>query len=140
MVTVLNFECFLLAFWNLSQELFDRNDITDDEGERSYQNVYLCYNWPRICSTWRNHNPVISSLKSCQLMIGFVTMRWWSGPFLYKTNTLNWIFIVLAPWSNSPRMDMSPASDTLSWFRANQSLLFLLNATCLVEKQQIPIL
>ena len=34
---------------------------------------------------------------------------------------------------------MSPHSDTLSWFRAFQSLLFLLNAACLVEKQQIPI-
>jgi hypothetical protein len=31
-------------------------------------------------------------------------------------------------------------SDTLFWFRANQSLLFLLNAACLAEKQQIPIL
>ena len=31
-------------------------------------------------------------------------------------------------------------SDTLFWFRANQSLPFLLNAACLVEKQQIPIL
>jgi hypothetical protein len=31
-------------------------------------------------------------------------------------------------------------SDTLFWFRANQSLLFLLNAVYLAEKQQIPIL
>jgi hypothetical protein len=30
--------------------------------------------------------------------------------------------------------------DTLSWFRANQSFLFLLYAACLVEKQQILIL
>jgi hypothetical protein len=30
---------------------------------------------------------------------------------------------------------MSPHSDTLSSFRANQSLLFLLNAACLAEKQ-----
>ena len=28
----------------------------------------------------------------------------------------------------------------ISWFRANQSLIFLLNAACLIEKQQIPIL
>jgi hypothetical protein len=35
---------------------------------------------------------------------------------------------------------MSAHSDTLSWFRANQSLLFLLDAVCLAEKQQIPIL
>ena len=44
------------------------------------------------------------------------------------------IFIVLAHWN------MSLHSDTLFWFRANQSLLFLLNIACLVEKQQIPIL
>jgi hypothetical protein len=34
---------------------------------------------------------------------------------------------------------MAPHSDTLSWFRADQSLLFLLNAACLPEKQQISI-
>jgi hypothetical protein len=59
---------------------------------------------------------------------------------LFYTNTLSWIFIVLAYWNNSPRVDMSPYSDTLFWFRANQSLLFLHNAVCLVEKQRIPIL
>ena len=42
--------------------------------------------------------------------------------------------------ANSPRVDMSLHSDTLFWFRTNQSLLFLLNAACLAEKQQIPIL
>jgi hypothetical protein len=31
---------------------------------------------------------------------------------------------------------MSHQSDTLSWFLANQSLLFLLNADCLAENQQ----
>ena len=35
---------------------------------------------------------------------------------------------------------MSPHSDTLFWFRANQSLLLFLNDACLAEKQQIPIL
>jgi len=58
---------------------------------------------------------------------------------LYKTNTLSWIFIVLAHWINSPRVDMSIHWDTLFWFQANQSLLFLLHAACLAEKQQIPI-
>ena len=43
---------------------------------------------------------------------------------------LSWIFIVLTHWNNSPWIDMSPHSDTLAWFRANQSLLFLLNAPC----------
>jgi hypothetical protein len=57
----------------------------------------------------------------------------------FQNNTLSWIFIVLAHWSNSPRVDMSLHSHTLFWFRANQSLLFLLNAACLAEKQHIPI-
>ena len=29
--------------------------------------------------------------------------------------------IVLDHWNNSPRIDMSSHSDTLAWFRANQS-------------------
>ena len=47
---------------------------------------------------------------------------------------------MLAHWNNSPQIDVSSHSDTLSWFRANQFLLFLLIAVCLAEKQQIPIL
>jgi hypothetical protein len=46
----------------------------------------------------------------------------------------------LAMWvNNSHWVDMSLHSDTLFWFQANQSLLFLLNAAFLAEKQQIPI-
>jgi hypothetical protein len=48
-------------------------------------------------------------------------MRWWWGRFC-----TSWIFIVLTHWNNSPWIDTSPHSDTLSWFWANQSLLFLL--------------
>jgi hypothetical protein len=59
---------------------------------------------------------------------------------LYQTNTLSWVFIVLSHWNSSPRIAMSSHSDTLSWFRANQSLLFLCNAARRVEKQHIPIL
>jgi hypothetical protein len=50
------------------------------------------------------------------------------------------VFIVIAHWNNSPWVDMSLHSDTSFWFQANQSLLFLLNASCLAEKLQIPIL
>ena len=59
---------------------------------------------------------------------------------LYLTNMFTWIFkIVLAHWNNmySSLVDMLLKSDTLSWLRANQSLLFLLNAACLEEKQTI---
>ena len=54
-------------------------------------------------------------------------------------NTLSWIFIVLAHWNNSTQIDMLLHSDTLSWFQPNQTVLFLLNAVHLVEKQKIPI-
>ena len=37
---------------------------------------------------------------------------------------------MLAHWNNSHQIDMSLNSDTLSWFRANQSLLFLFYAAC----------
>jgi len=47
--------------------------------------------------------------------------------------------IVLDHWNNSLRIGMSPHSDTFSWFQANQTLLFLLNAVILAENQQIPI-
>ena len=36
--------------------------------------------------------------------------------------------------NNSPCVDMLLHTDTLFWFQANQSLLFLLNAACLAEK------
>jgi hypothetical protein len=41
--------------------------------------------------------------------------------------------------SLQPRTNMSLNFDTLFWVRADQSLLFLLNAACLAEKQQTPI-
>jgi hypothetical protein len=66
-------------------------------------------------------------------------MRWWRDPLCSRPTY--WVgFLVLAHWNYSPQIDMSFHLDTLFWFRANQSLLFLLNATCLAEKQQIPIL
>ena len=52
---------------------------------------------------------------------------------------MSWILLVLAHWNNCPRIDMSLNTDTLFWFRVNQSVLFLLNDACLAEKQQIPI-
>ena len=59
---------------------------------------------------------------------------------LFLPNVLSLILIVLVDWNNSPRVDILPLSDTLSWFQGNQCLLFPINAACLAEKQQIPIL
>ena len=60
--------------------------------------------------------------------------------FLGELFHRNLFWLILAHWNNSPRLDMSLHSDTLFWFRANQSLPFLFNAACLAEKQQISIL
>jgi len=48
----------------------------------------------------------------------------------YYINRFSWNFIVLTHWNNSLWIDMLPHSETLSWFRHNRSLLFLLNAAC----------
>ena len=57
-------------------------------------------------------------------------MRWWWGPLCSRATLWSWILIVLGHWNNSLPVDMSPHSDTLFWFRANQTLLFPLNAAC----------
>jgi hypothetical protein len=44
---------------------------------------------------------------------------------------------LLCTWVDMPYRSYS---DTLSRFRANQSLLLFINVECFVEKQQIPIL
>ena len=59
--------------------------------------------------------------------------RWW-GPLCTKTNMHSWIFIVLAHWNNCPRINMPPNLDTLSWFRANQSLI---RAVASLEKDNL---
>jgi hypothetical protein len=52
-----------------------------------------------------------------------------------------WMFAVLPHWDNNARrIYMLLHSDTLVWFRVNQSLLLLLNAAWLAEKKQIPVL
>ena len=56
------------------------------------------------------------------------------------TNAMSWLFIVSTYKKPTPRINMPLQSDTLSCFRANQSLLLLLNAVCLVGKQQIQVL
>ena len=68
-------------------------------------------------------------------------MKWWWDPLCTRpTRLVGFLYIVLAHWNNSLRIDMSPRWHTLSWFLSTQFLLFLLNATCLTEKQHIPIL
>ena len=96
--------------------------------------IVLVFYLPSIMSEWLlfNANSAIFQHYHSENILLFL-WRWWC-PFCTR---LSWLFIVLAHWNNSPRIDMSLHSDTLFWFTANQSLLFLLSATCLEEKHQI---
>jgi hypothetical protein len=97
--------------------------------------IYI-YEWVSDCCS----TPIQLFFSYIMARTGWLSMRWWW--ILPCSRPTRWVefFIVLAHWNNSPWVDMSFHSDTLLWFRANQSLLFLLNAACLAEKQQIPIL
>jgi hypothetical protein len=56
---------------------------------------------------------------------------------LYWSSALSWIVVVRDHRNNSPRVYMTFHLDTLFRFRVNQSLLFLLNAAYLAEKQPV---
>jgi hypothetical protein len=66
----------------------------------------------------------------------YIWTRWLWCPLCTRL-TIEFNFIVLVHWNNSPLVDMSFHSGTVSWFRANKSLLLLLNDSCLAEKQPI---
>jgi len=51
------------------------------------------------------------------------SMKWWWCSFCTRPTHLVGFFIVLAHWNNSPLVDNAFHSDTLFWFRANQSLI-----------------
>ena len=53
---------------------------------------------------------------------------WWWCHLCTRPTRFVEFAIIVAYWNNSPRVDISLYSDTLSWFQANQSLFFLLNA------------
>ena len=83
-------------------------------------------------SEWLLFNSAI-----CQLYHGEtkLTFNWMMRFALYYTISLSLRFIVLVHWNNSQWINLLSHSDTLSWFRAKQSLLFLLYAVSLTEKQ-----
>ena len=51
---------------------------------------------------------------------------WWC-PLCSRPRPWFGIFIMPSHWNNNPQVDVSLHSDTLFWFRANQSLLLLLS-------------
>ena len=132
------------------------HNITDIKNNRQNK-----INWCRIVINTMGYNFYISSVYQFIFTCNTVSERllmpneqcsaisWWEHIIfheimmmsaLYQTNVISWIFIVLAHWNYSLLVDMSLHSDTLSRFQTIQFLLLLLNAACLAEKQQMPIL
>ena len=50
--------------------------------------------------------------------------------------TGSWIFIVIFHWNNSLQIDMSPHSDTLSWFQANHFIVFVIKLCRVIEHKK----
>jgi hypothetical protein len=63
----------------------------------------------------------------------YFSMELWWGLLCTRPTRLVGFLWYLAHWNNSPRINMSPHSDTSFWFRAHQSLFFLLIVACLAE-------
>jgi hypothetical protein len=119
----------------------------------------ILYIWVHACVIWNtktiNITKKINSLNfMCTLTSGVSVMVFnvtfnnisvisWRYVLLHLMSsvldTVSWIVIVLAHWYNSQPVDMLLHSDTLLRFRANQSLLLLLNAACYSEEGTIPI-
>ena len=65
-----------------------------------------------------------------------LSMKWWWC--LLCITSICRVEYLLASWMKQQSTDRHvDHSDTLSWFRANKSLLLLLKAVCLAKKQQI---
>jgi hypothetical protein len=58
-----------------------------------------------------------------------------SESYHMTVNSIGGAMVSMLACNNSPWIEMSPNSDTLLWFQANQSLFLLHNAACLAEMQ-----
>ena len=111
----------------------------DQKLEEHTDTVYftsMIWQWQKIVSEWLlfNANSAIFQLNHGDEQVNFQ----WDDEVRFVLDKHAWLnFIVLAHWNNSPHVDISPHWDTLSWFRAHQSLLLLLSGARLAEQQQI---
>ena len=95
----------------------------------SMLHAYVMYVYIVYCIVWL----YVSRFKSSSELMLYC---WYVLPTLNKP--YYYYYVLVTHWNNSPRAYMSLHSDTLSWFGAIRYLLFMLNAVCLAEEQQIP--
>jgi hypothetical protein len=77
------------------------------------------YNWKIAHLTWNSNHSLTRIFSEYSHQICWLVFH----PDVGST----WIFIMLAHRNNSPRVDKSLHSDSLSWFQANQSLFLFLS-------------
>ena len=111
----LDFYHLLLSFWGLPEERFVWLYLVN------YLNCYFQSNcehsfWPAKLVEKVGGCLLFNANKQC---FSYIMARTRGSLRTRPTHLVGFFFIVLAHWNNSPRIDMSPHSDTLSWFRAN---------------------
>jgi hypothetical protein len=62
----------------------------------------MCNKWPRICSVWRNQNPVLSSFMTCQ------TVNFPSGDFYLTTRNPSFVSFFVSSGSIARKSRYEP--------------------------------
>ena len=87
----------------------------------------MCAQTLKVVSTKRGSGLLFFIAKMSHFQLNYVKNKLYFNEMtimfaLYNTNTLSSFAIVLAHWNNSPRLEMSLHSNTLSWFQSSLNL------------------
>jgi hypothetical protein len=94
---------FTPTFNNISVISWRSVLLVEETGVPRENNLPATSHWQTL-----SHNVVSSTPWTIWYWyIWHFSMRWWCCPFCTRHNTLNWIFIALAHWYNSPKVYMS---------------------------------
>jgi hypothetical protein len=101
------------------------------------KHLLCCDRVANVTTMMQQKNQILNWVSDCCSTLHWTIVR----------SALPWQEHVTSRWDDvhyvldmSEWVDISHHSGTLIWFRANQSLILLLSATCIAENQKIPIL
>ena len=129
------FELFHFTFiwyqdFQIQNVLWDAQFLnTNGKGQKEF---------PIIMSEWLLLNVSGQYFSYIVARTSYIFMRWW----WCQLCTRSVLLVRMYSCSSLKQQSMTCCCSLThySWFQANQSLLLLLNAACLVEKQQLPVL
>jgi hypothetical protein len=130
------FELFHFTFiwyqdFQIQNVLWDAQFLnTNGKGQKEF---------PIIMSEWLLLNVSGQYFSYIVARTSYIFMRWW---WWCQLCTRSVLLVRMYSCSSLKQQSMTCCCSLThySWFQANQSLLLLLNAACLVEKQQLPVL